>query len=77
MYEDVLYYQTAPGCWSQWGSWSDCFDSTNCGHEFNMMNRTRSCTQGFGIFDFCEGTGFDSTVCSSEDISISTLGKVG
>ena len=42
-----------------------------------MMNRTRSCTQGFGIFDFCEGTGFDSTVCSSEDISISTLGKVG
>ena len=65
----MSYCLTVPGCWSTWGSWSGCSDSTTCnGTLTSTMERTRTCTPGIGIVNefSCEGDDTESMECSTD-----------
>ena len=64
----MLTCLTERGCWSAWSSWGSCFDFTGCSSGFTgTMNRTRTCTKGFGIFDGCKGSNIETQNCEEID----------
>ncbi|XP_065884360.1 transient receptor potential cation channel subfamily A member 1-like isoform X2 [Dysidea avara] len=60
---------SVPGCWSDWGSWSNCSNPTHCGNYNMTRTRTRQCSMpkpGFGYGKDCNGSHTETMVCSNE-----------
>ena len=54
------------GCWSDWGAWDACPNSTECNVT---RTRSRSCSMpepGLGYNKDCVGSSTESIVCTNE-----------
>jgi len=61
-----VYLLLVQGCWSNWGSWTNCDNNTGCnGHE--TRTRTRSCNMGIGYQRGCSGSDVETMICNETD----------